>query len=451
MAGRRRFKITLVVLAVVLLAAAGLWFTRTTFEGEKPVVKVEGVPQYLAGEQDLTLEVRDDKRGLRRVQVTLVQGGREVDVFQQEFPFEGFLNRQGARQFRHSVSLDPAAMNLAQGEVDLFVRAWDYSRRNGGDGNLTVFQSKMVVDTIPPALRAVSRLHYVNRGGAGMVVYQTSSDAVESGVMVDEYTFYGFPVGEGYHVCYFGVPPDVDTYPEVYLWSRDRAGNRSDARFNHRIRRRRFREERINISERFLKKILPYFSAELKNVTASDIDKFLKINRDLREQNARQLYLLRRNTAAERLWSGPWLRMKNAATMARFGDRRHYYYAGKKIDEQRHLGVDLASLAHSEVQAANHGRVIFTGRLGIYGLSVVIDHGQGVASAYAHLSQILVKPGDEVKKGDLVGITGQTGLAGGDHLHFAVLVGGVPVNPVEWWDPHWIEDNIEKKLALLKP
>lgn len=451
MAGRRRFKITLVVLAVLLLVAAAWWFAWTTFEGEKPVVKVAGVPEYLAGEQSLDLEVRDEQRGLRRVRVTLVQEGREIDVFQQEFPFEGFLNRQGARQLARKVTLDPAGMNLAQGEVDLFVRAWDYSRRNGGDGNLAVFQGKMMVDTIPPALRAVSRLHYVNRGGAGVVVYQTSSDAVESGVMVDEAPFYGYPVGEGYHVCYFGVPPDADPYPEVYLWSRDRAGNRSDARFNHRIRERRLREERINISDRFLKEILPYFSTELKNVSGSDIDRFIMINRNLREQNARQFYRLCRNTSSERLWSGPWLRMKNAATMARYGDRRHYYYAGKKIDQQRHLGVDLASLAHSEVQAANHGRVIFAGRLGIYGLTVLIDHGQGVASAYAHLSHIQVKRGDNVKKGDVIAVTGRTGLAGGDHLHFAVLVGGIPVNPVEWWDPHWIEDNVEKKLALLKP
>jgi murein DD-endopeptidase MepM/ murein hydrolase activator NlpD len=136
--------------------------------------------------------------------------------------------------------------------------------------------------------------------------------------------------------------------------------------------------------------------------------------------------------------------------MARFGDRRSYYYRGKKVDEKTHLGIDLASLANSSVQASNHGTIIFAERNGIYGETVVIDHGQGLASIYSHLSRIDVVPGQEVKKGEVIGKTGQTGLAGGDHLHFSVMVNGTFVNPIEWWDSHWIEDNISRKLALLK-
>ena len=123
---------------------------------------------------------------------------------------------------------------------------------------------------------------------------------------------------------------------------------------------------------------------------------------------------------------------------------------GEKIDEQSHLGIDLASLPNSPVQAANNGRVIFAGRNGIYGLMVVLDHGQGLASIYGHLSTIDVMLDQDVKKGDVIGHTGQTGLASGDHLHFSVMVNGVFVNPIEWWDAHWIKDNITDKLALTK-
>jgi murein DD-endopeptidase MepM/ murein hydrolase activator NlpD len=136
--------------------------------------------------------------------------------------------------------------------------------------------------------------------------------------------------------------------------------------------------------------------------------------------------------------------------MARFGDRRAYIYRGKTIDEQVHLGIDLASLANSPVQAGNTGQVVFAERLGIYGITVLLDHGQGIASLYGHLSQAAVAPGQEVQKGDLIGYTGQTGLAGGDHLHFSMIVNGVFVNPIEWWDAHWIQDNITRKTALLK-
>ena len=155
-------------------------------------------------------------------------------------------------------------------------------------------------------------------------------------------------------------------------------------------------------------------------------------------------------TGSNRLWEGNWLRLHNAANTARFGDQRLYYYNGKQIDKQTHMGVDLASLAHSEVPAANNGQVIFAGRNGIYGETVVLDHGQGLATVYAHLSQISVEAGQSIVKGDVIGLTGQSGLAGGDHLHFGVLVNGFFVNPIEWWDFHWIEDNILKKLAFIK-
>jgi murein DD-endopeptidase MepM/ murein hydrolase activator NlpD len=170
----------------------------------------------------------------------------------------------------------------------------------------------------------------------------------------------------------------------------------------------------------------------------------------LRKETATALYDMRRKTSPHMLWDGVWLRLKNAATMARFGDKRLYYYKGKLIDEQTHMGVDLASLANSHVQAANNGRVIFSDDLGIYGLTVVLDHGQGVASTYSHLNGVSVEIGQEILKGEVIGTTGQSGLAGGDHLHFGVMVGGVFVNPIEWWDSHWIQDNITKKLELIQ-
>jgi murein DD-endopeptidase MepM/ murein hydrolase activator NlpD len=205
----------------------------------------------------------------------------------------------------------------------------------------------------------------------------------------------------------------------------------------------------MNITDSFLKRVLPYFSFYPLNSEDSEIKRYLKINNDLRKESHNTFYELREDTSPKRLWEGPFLRLKNAATMSRFADRRFYYYKGKKIDEQVHFGIDLASLANSPVQAANNGRVVFSGRNGIYGLAVVLDHGQGLATLYGHLSGSEVTLNQEVKIGDTIGFTGQTGLAGGDHLHFGMMVNGVHVNPIEWWDNHWINDNITKKLAPL--
>jgi len=140
------------------------------------------------------------------------------------------------------------------------------------------------------------------------------------------------------------------------------------------------------------------------------------------------------------------LRMKEAAPMALFGDRRTYTHHRQKIGESIHLGVDLASTAHAPIEAANSGVVVFSGNLGIYGNAVIIDHGLGIFSLYAHMSELKAVEGRQVAKGDVIGTSGETGFAGGDHLHFSILVGGRFVDPVEWWDPHWITDNVEKKL-----
>jgi murein DD-endopeptidase MepM/ murein hydrolase activator NlpD len=296
-------------------------------------------------------------------------------------------------------------------------------------------------------------MHYVNVGGAGLVVYQTSSDTIESGLFVNDLFFPGFLTGgesQGeFNVCYFAIPHDIKAQPEIYLWAKDKAGNVSKASFYYHIRRKQFRTEEINITDRFLGHILPYFSFYAFQPESSDLEKFLKINQELRQENNLVFYNLKTKTGPKRLWKGSWIRLKNAATMAGFGDRRFYYYKGQKIDEQVHLGVDLASLANSEVQASNNGRVVFRDRLGIYGLTVALDHGQGIASVYSHLSEIRVAMGQEVMKGEVIGLTGQTGLAGGDHLHFGIMVNGVFVNPIEWWDSHWIHDNIDRKLEIL--
>jgi len=107
----------------------------------------------------------------------------------------------------------------------------------------------------------------------------------------------------------------------------------------------------------------------------------------------------------------------------------------------------LASFAHAPIKAANRGKVIYAADLGIYGNCIVIDHGMGVQSLYAHLSSIEVKVGTMVDQAQELGKSGETGMAGGDHLHFTMLVNGHMVNPIEWWDPHWIQDRIIRKLT----
>jgi len=176
------------------------------------------------------------------------------------------------------------------------------------------------------------------------------------------------------------------------------------------------------------------------------ITRFLRINGDLRKKNNAALSDLRLKTEQKILWEGPFVQLGNSKVESQFADQRSYIYKGKKVDQQMHLGFDLSVTKNVAVVAANSGRVLHASDLGIYGNCVVIDHGYGLQSIYGHLSSFDVKPGDEVKKGQTIAKSGSTGLAGGDHLHYSMQVDGVQINPVEWWDAHWIHDRILSKL-----
>lgn len=445
--------LTLFTLTVLAVFAVFGWFVYHVFEGETPVVAVKPPASFLSDKRTFTVEAADEKRGLRSLEIILDQSGRKMTVLEREFPFKGLMNSDGTHRHTEAFTIDPRALNLAQGRAELIATVYDHSRRGGGDGNRSLAAQTLMVDTIPPSVRALTRLHYVNQGGTCLVIYQASSDIEESGVAVGNLFFPGFPVkdskGKDLRICYFAAPHDIGEDTQVALWARDRAGNETRGSFYHKIKKKNFRQDRMNISDNFLQQILPYFSFYMFDPSATPVEKYLKINNDMRVENHQVLLKLQVESSPEQLWEGRWLRLDNAATMARYADKRFYYYNGEKIDEKSHMGVDLASLANSPVPAANHGRVLYAGRLGIYGETVVLDHGRRLMSLYGHLSSIQVTRGQEVKKGEIIGSTGSTGLAGGDHLHFGVLVNGTPVNPVEWWDSHWIRDNVDRKMAIL--
>ena len=112
-----------------------------------------------------------------------------------------------------------------------------------------------------------------------------------------------------------------------------------------------------------------------------------------------------------------------------------------------HLGFDLASTAGAPVHAANRGRVVHAGWLGIYGNCVILDHGMGLQSLYAHLSSIEVKSATWSTWTRRSVTAASTGLAGGDHLHFTMLLGGNAVTPIDWWSAQWVQDRVMRKLV----
>jgi murein DD-endopeptidase MepM/ murein hydrolase activator NlpD len=310
----------------------------------------------------------------------------------------------------------------------------------------------------PPTVSALSTFHYINRGGSEMIVYRVSPADVASGVRVGDYEYPGFPASgahianadPGLRVAFFALLWDQDVNTPISLYARDDVGNEGHATFDFRVFPKTFRQSQIPLDDRFLSKVVPAIlqnSTELKVENPSDLlASFLRINGDLRRQNNATIAALARSTSPEILWEGAFKQLINTAVEGGFADQRTYMYQGKAVDHQVHLGFDLASVTNAPVQAANRGKVVHAGWLGIYGNCVILDHGMGLQSLYAHMSSIDVKVGDQVTMGQTLGRTGSTGLAGGDHLHFTMLLAGNAITPVDWWSSKWVEDRVMRKI-----
>ena len=304
----------------------------------------------------------------------------------------------------------------------------------------------------PPRLAVTSDNIFAAQGGSEVVVYTVSKTAIQDGVQAGDYFFPGYPLpggADGERFCFFGIPYDMaDAEEKVRLYAVDDVGNESTSPVLDRFIRRPFNVDTINVTDGFMKVVVPRILAKTPELEDKGnlLKNYVSINSDLRKRNAEVIESLAKRTSEKFFWDRSFVQMP-AKVFSSFADRRTYLYKGDKIDRQTHLGFDLASVKKAPVPAANTGEVIFAEYLGIYGNMVVIDHGYGLQSLYAHLSKTEVQVGDAVERGQTIGRTGATGLALGDHLHFTLLLHGLAVTPLEWWDDHWIHDRIALKLG----
>lgn len=426
--------------AVIALTGAAVWAFNTVLEFEKPAVTVKDDLSRIGQGKALAMTVTDHKSGIRSVTVTIAQEGKDTVLQTQTYP-------KGTSEEILNVEVDPRGRGLKDGPATITIAAEDHSWLK----NRETVAIETVIDTVPPQIGLISTAHNVNAGGTGVAVYRLSEDVTSTGLKMGDRFFRGYPFsiqGKPSHIVYFAVPTSAGKGDlKILLTAQDRAGNESSALLPHLVREKKFKADKITISRAFIDSMAPSFRQQDPRVPTTPLEAFLFINEKLRDENFKTIREACSKTQPRPLWEGTFLRMKNAAPMAGFGEERSYWFEGMAVSRSTHLGVDLASTEHAPIEASNHGNVVFAGPLGIYGNTVIVDHGLGLCSLYAHLSDIGVKTGQAVARGERLGASGSTGLASGDHLHFSILVGGEFVNPTEWWDPHWIRDNVTGKLT----
>jgi murein DD-endopeptidase MepM/ murein hydrolase activator NlpD len=334
--------------------------------------------------------------------------------------------------------------------------ARDWSWRNSFQGNETQWQTPLQVDLRKPRIEVASGLTYVSRGGSASVTYSISEPTLRDGVTVASRVYRGYPMGDDggstdRRIALFAVSTDAPANPKIEVFAEDAAGNVGRASWPVVFKERVLPKDEITLSQRYLETKVRSL-ADAEGIAQDDLrEAFDQINTQLRATNEEQIASIAAKPSETRLWEGAFLQLPNTKVTSRFAEQRTYLVDGQKISQATHFGYDLASTASAVIEASNSGRVAFADDLGIYGRCVIVDHGLGLFTLYAHLSSMIVSPGDSVAKGEKLGLSGATGLAGGDHLHFAILVGGTYVEPLEWWDPEWVRSHIEERFPTSTP
>ncbi|MGE5233369.1 MAG: M23 family metallopeptidase [Acidobacteriota bacterium] len=443
----------------ILIAALGAFVALATLRlGAAPSISIEPKIPGIGKRTPIVVRVAAPGRGLGPVKVELVQDQLDVVLAQRELRPRPFWKFWGPRTERAEIAVEAGRETIAglrAGEATIRVTAERASTPLRHPAP-TVVERKLPVRLQPPALQVTSHRTYVAQGGCEAVVYHVGPSAVRSGVEVGDWFFPGYPLpggGAQDRFAFFAVPYDVDSDATVRLVASDEVGNQAEARFVEQFFPRPPKSDTIKLTDDFLSRVVPQIMGETPSLKDKGnlLDNYLEINGELRRENAQALRELATKSRREFLWRAPFLPLPNGKVMSHFADRRTYLYEGRIVDHQDHLGFDLASVEKAPVPAANRGVVVLAHFFGIYGNAVVIDHGYGLMTLYAHLSSIDVKEGQEVERGAILGRSGATGLAGGDHLHFTTLLDGLPVNPVEWWDPHWLQDRLAAKLGPALP
>lgn len=442
-------KWTILLLIVIVLGVSSYIFF-TYFERIPPTADWHNFSNYLNTETLLKITASDKGQGLRRVEVTFSQGKKTYPIHAEDYTEMEVtpLNKT------FEISFNTKKLRIQDGEGILTIMVQDNSFWHFGEGNSTKLEFKITIDTKPPIIAILSTDHVVTKGGTEIAVYEASSDTFTTGVKVGEYFFPGYKGAfedERKYISFFSYPYNLPVGEPLFIIASDRAGNTVKKNLSILVKHKNYRKRTITLSDNFLKRKVPeVLSSSNLEESGNLLEDFLLVNKKLREEQDEKIKEIVKNSTPKLMWEGGFIQLKNAKVESQFADFRTYMYKGKLVDKKYHLGFDLASTKRHPIGASNSGVIVFTGNLGIYGNSVMIDHGFGISTLYAHMSSIDVNEGDKVEKGAIIGKTGDTGLAGGDHLHFGLFIHDTPVTPIEWWDSNWVKNRILRRLENAK-
>jgi murein DD-endopeptidase MepM/ murein hydrolase activator NlpD len=428
---------------IIFLSAVVFVLFSNMFERNAPQVKVDN-EIYWNFQKPINVAIADDTE-IKSYEINYIDGDKKIKL-------ETKVVKTDNKIIELEVSPPANDEFYKPKEATLQVEVYDTSKWNFFKGNHTVTTSKIIIDKKSPVANVVSNSYLLRQGGSGVIIAEITDDNLKDYYISfnDEVVFELFPFyKKNYYISIITWPIDIKEFKRVNVVAVDKAGNKTEAKVPFYIKNFKEKVDDMKISDDFVNNVSKHV-LENSDVSVPNniVDIFVKTNKEVRAKNIETIKeVTHKNLMIDTGTSfdvKPFIRLPNAATVAKFGDRRNYFYGDTKIDEAWHLGMDWASVKRADVFVSNPGKVIFKGYLGIYGDAIIIDHGFGVSSLYAHTSSSNVEVGDEVKAGQHIANTGSTGAVFGDHLHFGIIIQGIEANPNEWLDFDWMKTNITK-------
>jgi len=448
------------LVAGVVVASQKVPYLRGVIENTPPLLSLENGQTGGFGSRQCVLNVSDEGSGLKSVKVQAHQAGQSIELLSKTFDGDKSA----------SVPLElTIGKHFKEGSVKLVIEAVDASLRK----NSASVSREIILDGAKPSIDIRTLQHVVAEGGAELLIFNViDSNLEEVSVTIGDLSYPAFPANEldsslpateGLYAAFFALPFEYKKLGlSAAVVAKDSAGNVTKSVLSFRVDPKTQKDALMALKEEYLRakaeELYPGYRAVLvaegADVTKLDeadpAEKFRAINADYRPRLDAKLKEIARSSKLAKQWSEVFMKPMPSATSSTFGEKRNYKFGALDLGRSLHNGVDLAAVARHSVQAANNGVVVLAREFGIYGNTVMIDHGLGIFTLYGHLSSYDVKEGDKVTKAEKIGKTGQTGLAGGDHLHFEFRLFETPLTPIEWWDPKWITDNVEGKIADVK-
>lgn len=339
--------------------------------------------------------------------------------------------------------------------IDYEICITDWSNANLFSGSTTKKNLQLTINTKQPVITIISHSNKISYGGSALVVFHIDSIDIKELIIsngTQEFTPYPF-MKKGYYATLMAWGIENKNF-SASIFVRDSGYNSRKMTVPFiKDNAPRYSKSTIILKEDFLNNKLDSLISDIGRSFPADMEdnfeKFKYINETIRTEDDNLITKSLQEAAQERAKSisfkPAWEHfapLKGYSTVGRFGDARTYIAPDKQTSQSLHLGIDMASVKNDKIHLSNDGKIALSRQLGVYGKTILVEHNFGLVSLYSHLQELQKAEKETAKKGEILGLTGQSGWAFGDHLHFGILVGGVAVRVAEWVDSKWIKNNI---------